>query len=178
VRLLAEWLIGNAPPSYVLPADRIELVYRTAPLHDIGKVGVPDNILLKPGKLTPEEFEVMKKHTLFGYNALNLAAAGLGTTSFLTVACEITLQHHERWDGKGYPNAVAGEKIALSARLMALADVYDALISKRCYKEPMPPDKARQIILEGRGTQFDPVITGAFEAITDRFESVAREHAD
>ena len=142
VKLLAEWLAANGSASYVLSSDRIDLVYRTAPLHDIGKVGVPDSILLKPGKLTPEEFEVMKKHTLFGYNALHLAAEGLGTTTFLTVACEITLQHHERWDGKGYPSALAGERIALSARLMALADVYDALISKRCYKEPMPPEKA------------------------------------
>lgn len=178
VRVLAEQLQRMALPEYPIDDEMADLLYRTAPLHDIGKVGVPDSILLKPGQLTPEEFSEMKKHTVYGYNALHRAAAQLGSNSFLEYAATIAHQHHERWDGKGYPQGLAGSAIALSARLMSVADVYDALISKRVYKQPIPHDKAVTIIVEGRGGQFDPMVTEAFMTRAADFDTIARDNAD
>jgi putative two-component system response regulator len=178
VRTLAQHLAANGPDGYRLSESAIDLLHRTAPLHDLGKVGTPDAILLKPGKLTVEEFEVMKKHTTYGGDALARAAGRLSTGSFLELASQIAYQHHERWDGKGYPKGLAGEAIALSARLMAIADVYDALVSKRPYKEPMTHERSREIILAGRGTQFDPIITDAFGATEKAFEEIAKRLAD
>jgi PAS domain S-box-containing protein len=157
----------------------IELLYKSAPLHDIGKVGIPDRILLKPGKLTPEEFEVMKTHTTLGRDAI-LAAEKLldEPNSFLQYAREIAHYHQEKWDGSGYPAGLKGEQIPLSARLMAVADVYDALISRRVYKPPFPHEQSVAIIREGRGSHFDPEMVDAFLAIAAEFRAIAERYAD
>jgi putative two-component system response regulator len=174
VKALAEELRLDQRFELSLSDYDIRILYRSAPLHDIGKVGVPDSILLKRGRLEPEEFEQMKRHTALGKEALESAERALGSeVEFLKAAKEIALSHHERWDGKGYPQGLAGEAIPLSARLMAVADVYDALISKRVYKEGMPHGKAVGLILEGRGSQFDPDVVEAFDTIKDEFESIA-----
>ena len=156
-----------------------DMIWKSAPLHDIGKVGIPDHILLKPGKLTTEEFEVMKRHTTMGRDAIRAAEIRVKSDgSFLRVASEIAYGHHERWDGKGYPQGIAGDAIPLSARLMALADVYDALISKRVYKPAMPQEKAVQIIREGRASHFDPEITDTFLELADEFHAIALRFSD
>ena len=157
----------------------IELLFKSAPLHDIGKVGIPDRILLKPGRLDADEFEIMKTHTTMGWDAIERAKARIGKPiRFLDVAGEIALSHQEKWDGSGYPNGLAGETIPVSARLMALADVYDALISRRVYKEPMPHDQARAIICAGRGQHFDPDIVDCFIASENEFRRIADHYAD
>lgn len=156
-----------------------DMIWKSAPLHDIGKVGIPDHILLKPGKLTTEEFGVMKRHTTLGRDAIRAAEVRVKSEgSFLRVASEIAYGHHERWDGKGYPQGLAGRAIPLSARLMALADVYDALISKRVYKAAMPQEKAVDIIREGRASHFDPEITDTFLELADEFHVIALRFSD
>ncbi|KJS77797.1 HD-GYP domain-containing protein, partial [Desulfosporosinus sp. BICA1-9] len=161
-----------------LTNDYIELLYQSAPLHDIGKVGVRDSILLKPGRLTEEEFEEMKKHTIYGGESLMVGIKELGEDSFLTLAKEIALTHHERWDGTGYPRGLSQTEIPISGRLMALSDVYDALISKRVYKNALPHDEARNIILEGRGTHFDPDIVDAFIITEVKFIKIMSRFRD
>ena len=157
----------------------IEMLYKSAPLHDIGKVGIPDHILLKPGRLTAEEFEIMKTHTTLGRDAILAAESQLDAPeSFLRHARDIAYSHQEMWDGRGYPEGLQGEAIPLSARLMAVADVYDALISRRVYKEPMSHAEAVEIIRAGRGTHFDPDLTDAFLQIADEFATIARRFAD
>ncbi|MEW6266120.1 MAG: two-component system response regulator [Thermodesulfobacteriota bacterium] len=156
----------------------IDILYKSAPLHDIGKVGVPDHILLKPGKLTDEEFAQMKKHTVYGRDAILTAERRLGNNSFLHFAREIAYTHHEKWNGTGYPEGLNGDEIPLSGRLMALADVYDALISKRTYKAPFSHEKATAIIVEGKGTHFDPDVVDAFLEVEGRFQQIALEFAD
>ena len=179
VKRLAQELRTHPKYSALLTDHYIELLYKSAPLHDIGKVGIPDQILLKPGKLTPEEFEVMKTHTTLGYEAIVRAEQTHGTSiDFLQPAKEIALSHQEKWDGSGYPQGLAGEAIPLSARLMALADVYDALISKRVYKSAMTHEEALDIIRQGRGSHFDPDVFDAFEQIEPDFRRIAREFAD
>ncbi len=176
---LAKHLAAHPKFAGELTPKNIELIYKTAPLHDIGKVGVPDRILLKPGRLTPEEFEEMKRHTLYGREALDAAAKTLGTEeTFLDTAREIAYYHHEKWDGSGYPEGIAGEKIPVSARLMAIVDVYDALISRRPYKEPMTHDQAFSIIEEGKGKHFDPDVVEAFGEIQDAVHEIAIKFAD
>lgn len=160
------------------PAD-IEMLYKSAPLHDIGKVGIPDHILLKPGKLTEAEFEIMKLHTTLGRDAIHAAEALLGTPdSFLHYANEIAYSHQEKWDGSGYPLGLVGEAIPLSARLMAVADVYDALISRRVYKPAYSHEVAVGIIREGRGRHFDPDLVDAFLELSETFRGIARRFAD
>jgi putative two-component system response regulator len=157
----------------------IESLYKSAPLHDIGKVGIPDRILLKPGRLEAEEFEVMKTHTTLGYNAIVHAEKEMEfECDFLRHAKEIAYGHQEKWDGSGYPRGLRGDAIPLSARLMAVADVYDALISRRVYKKACTHEKALEIIAEGRGRHFDPEIVDAFLGITEQFRQIARRHAD
>jgi putative two-component system response regulator len=174
VRLLAIRLAEHPRFAATLDNHYVETLARSAPLHDIGKVGIPDHILLKPGKLTAEEWEIMKTHTLLGSDAIALAERDIdASVEFLTQAKEIVRWHHERWDGKGYPDGLAGEAIPLSARLMALADVFDALISKRVYKEAIPFPEVRKIIAEERGRQFDPDITDIFLAGCEEFEAIA-----
>jgi len=162
VKVLAETLVKTGRLNEELTVENIDLMYKSAPLHDIGKVGIPDRILLKPGKLTDEEFEIMKTHAQIGGDALYATEKLLGENSFLNYAREIAISHHEKWDGTGYPMGLKGEAIPLSGRLMALADVYDALISKRVYKPAFSHDKAKNIILEGKGKHFDPSIVDAF----------------
>jgi putative two-component system response regulator len=178
VKALAERLMDNPKFSDVLNNKTIEMLYKSAPLHDIGKVGVQDSILLKPGKLTDEEFDEMKKHTTFGKDAIHAAGERLGPESFLKYAEEIAYTHQEKWDGSGYPQGLKGEEIPLSGRLMAVADVYDALISKRVYKPPFPHKKAVAIIEEGKGQHFDPDMTDAFLDLEEEFRQIAIEFAD
>ncbi|MFU8819375.1 MAG: HD-GYP domain-containing protein [Desulfurivibrio sp.] len=178
VRVLAEYLAEHEPYHPLLPPETIDLLFKSAPLHDIGKVGIPDRILLKPGKLTDEEFAIMKEHSEIGSQSLALAEERLGENSFLRLAREIALTHHEKWDGSGYPQGLRQEEIPLSGRLMALADVYDALISKRIYKPAFSHEQAREIILAGRGGHFDPAVADAFLAREKAFIDIAREYAD
>ena len=172
------WLSSLIGKTMRLPDEEIEQLEYAALLHDIGKIGIPDSILLKPGKLTPEEFAVMKTHTLLGAKAIAAAEKRLGANSFLRHAHEIALSHHEKWDGSGYPNGLAGEDIPLAGRIMAVADVYDALISHRVYKASMPHSRAVAIIQEGSGTAFDPEIVAVFLELAEEFRAVALENAD
>ncbi|MBF0186924.1 MAG: two-component system response regulator [Magnetococcales bacterium] len=179
VRLLAERLKDH--PRFLDDLDdaTIELLFKSAPLHDMGKVGVPDQILLKPGRLTDEEFAIMKTHTTLGRDAISMAESTLGAgETFLHHIREIAYSHHEKWDGSGYPEGLAGEAIPLAGRLMAVADVYDALISKRVYKPAFPHEKAVAIITEGRGSHFDPEMVDAFIDISEEFHNVAGRFAD
>jgi putative two-component system response regulator len=179
VRALAKKLQSHPIYGPLLDDATVEMLYKSAPLHDIGKVGIPDAILLKPGKLTDDEFKVMKTHTTLGRDAI-LAAEKLidAPSSFLKLAREIAHYHQEKWNGSGYPEGLRGESIPLSARLMAVADVYDALISRRVYKEPMPHDKAVAIIREGRDKHFDPHVVDAFLQIAEEFEDIASRFTD
>ena len=157
----------------------IELLYKSAPLHDIGKIGIPDSILLKPGKLTVEEFEVMKTHTTLGRKAIEDAERRLGMrVAFLSVSKEIAYSHQEKWDGSGYPQGLAGDQIPVSAHLMAVADVYDALINKRVYKAAFSHDQACSTIVKGKGTHFDPDMVDAFVSIAEDFRSIALKYPD
>jgi response regulator RpfG family c-di-GMP phosphodiesterase len=179
VRVLAEHLRDHPRFRQFLDDDTIKLLLKSAPLHDIGKIGIPDRILLKPGRFTPEEFEIMKTHTTLGRDAIAHAEQQLGMdVDFLRLAKEIAYGHQEKWDGSGYPEGLAGDAIPISARLMAVADVYDALISRRVYKEGMPHEKAVQIIVEGRGSHFDPDICDAFIALLPEFQQIAARFAD
>ena len=179
VRLLAQHLQHHPRFADFLSGRNIELLARSAPLHDIGKVGIPDAILLKPGSLGADEWRIMQTHAKLGSDAIERAEGASGDPlPFLMLAKEIAHWHHEKWDGSGYPDGLAGESIPPAARLMALADVFDALISWRVYKAPMPFDAARNIIAAGRGTHFDPDITDAFLAHFAEFVTIAERHAD
>ena len=179
VKALAEYLRGHPELGPGMTDNFIETLFKSAPLHDIGKVGIPDRILLKPGRFTPEEFEIMKTHTTLGKEAIEHAEAQLGMdVDFLRMAKEIAYGHQEKWDGSGYPRGTAGAAIPLSARLMAVADVYDALISRRVYKEGMSHEKAVSIMVDGRGSHFDPVLIDAFVEIQEQFRAIALRYAD
>lgn len=179
VKTLAEALLVESPYAGELDAATIELLYKSAPLHDIGKVGIPDEILLKPDKLTEEEFKLMKQHASMGARIIAFAERSLQSpSSFLRFAREIAHHHHENWDGSGYPLGLAGTSIPLSARLMAVADVYDALISKRCYKPAMGHDEACALIEADDGHKFDPVVMQMFRRCADRFAAIAAEFRD
>ena len=178
VRHLGDVLAASGPYAESLDEETLILIEKSAPLHDIGKVGVPDAVLLKPGKLTDEEFEIIKLHTVHGQKALETAEGGAGTTSFLRYAKEIAYGHHEKWDGSGYPRGLAKEDIPLSARLMAVADVYDALITKRVYKPAFPHQKAVAIVLDGKGSHFDPLIVDAFIEALPLFQKTAAQFSD
>jgi len=179
MKILAEHLRDHPRFRHFLDDDTIRLLFKSAPLHDIGKIGIPDRILLKPGKFTPEEFEIMKTHTTLGRDAIAHAEQQLGTSvEFLHFAKEIAYGHQEKWDGSGYPEGKAGDDIPISARLMAVADVYDALISRRVYKSGMSHEEAVRIITEGHGKHFDPDICDAFLACSDQFQVVAARFAD
>ena len=151
----------------------IELLYLSAPLHDIGKVAIPDSILLKPGKLTADEMTIMRNHTIYGEEIIKYYEKKFEGDSFLQFAREVAISHHEKWNGSGYPYGLKGEEIPISGRLMALADVYDALVSKRVYKPAFTHEKAVQIITGDRGTHFDPDVVDAFLAIQDKFEQIS-----
>lgn len=155
-----------------------ELLFKTAPLHDIGKVGIPDRILLKPGKLTPEEYAIMQSHAELGRSAIAAAERALGPSPFLRLAREIAHTHHERWDGTGYPRRLAGEEIPLAGRIMAIADVYDAIVSRRVYKPAMMHEAAVKIIEEESGSHFDPRLVAAFLTVAGEFDEIHRRFAD
>jgi putative two-component system response regulator len=179
VRLLAKQLQATGGESHRLTDADIDALAKSAPLHDIGKVAIPDHILLKPGRLTPEEWDVMRTHAREGRHALEQAELDLGApVPFLRFAKEIAERHHEHWDGTGYPDGLAGERIPLSARLMALADVFDALSCARVYKSAMPTAVARNVIVSKRGLQFDPAVVDAFVACFDAFDDIARRLRD
>ncbi|HZX27893.1 MAG TPA: two-component system response regulator [Telluria sp.] len=179
VKELAEYLREHPRFGYFLTETNIELLFKSAPLHDIGKVGIPDRILLKPGRFEPHEFEIMKTHTTLGRDAIAAAEKEMGyTVDFLKFAKEIAYSHQEKWDGSGYPEGLVGDAIPISARLMAVADVYDALISRRVYKDGMPHEAAVKIIVEGKGQHFDPDVVDAFVAIQAKFVDIARRYAD
>ena len=178
VRAIAERLRVLGKHSAILSDEYIELLFVSAPLHDIGKVGVPDIILLKPGKHTAEEFELMKRHAGYGKDIIHSTAQKIEGDNFLLIAGEIASTHHERWDGKGYPLGLAGEAIPLSGRIMAVADVYDALISRRCYKPPFPHGESMAIMRESRGTMFDPTVFDAFVSIESTILQIADRYQD
>ena len=191
VELLAKNLAEHERFREALAGSKLGMIVKAAPLHDLGKVGIPDAILLKPGRLTAEEFEIMKTHTTIGADAITKAmeqalagaddamtAQASSAFAFLNVAHEISLGHQEKWDGSGYPAGAAGDAIPVSARLMALADVFDALMSRRVYKAPMTLDQTTQIILDGRGKHFDPDVVDAYLACRDKFAEIARRFAD
>jgi len=179
VKALAEKLRDHPRFAWFLTEVNISMLFKSAPLHDIGKVGIPDRILLKPGRFEPEEFEIMKTHTTLGRDAIVHAENALGiSVDFLTFAKSIALSHQEKWNGSGYPEGLSGENIPIAARLMAVADVYDALISRRVYKEGMPHEKAVQIMVEGRGSHFDPDMLDAFLDIQEEFRGIAQRFID
>ncbi len=180
VHILAKHLSKNPKFSAQLTESSIELITKSAPLHDVGKIGIPDHILLKKGKLSDEEFKIMKTHVEIGYKAILSAEKNIGKvgSSFLSFAKQITLHHHEKYNGTGYPHALKGDEIPLSARIMALADVYDALISTRVYKKSIPHKDAVEMIKRERSSHFDPDITDAFSALEEEFEKVAQQYAN
>ncbi|KIX12661.1 HD domain-containing phosphohydrolase [Dethiosulfatarculus sandiegensis] len=181
VDTLAKRLLSNSPYTGQLDLDMIRLFFKSAPLHDIGKVGVPDAILFKPGPLTQREFAIMQGHCELGRRTLENSEKlflDKNIPSFLVHAKDIAHTHHERWDGSGYPRGLAGEEIPLSGRIMALADVYDALISKRAYKQPSTHDQAADIITQQIGSHFDPVLVEAFLAVQNEFQAIANRFAD
>jgi len=179
VRALAVSLRTHPRFSAWLTHDTIDLLAKSAPLHDIGKVAIPDHILLKPGKLTAEEWEIMKTHARRGAEAIEQAERdAVKPVAFLAIAKEIAHWHHEKWDGGGYPDGLTDDAIPISARLMALADVFDALISRRVYKPPMPYEQAREIIVSERGRHFDPNVVAAFLQVFDEFVAIAERYGD
>ncbi len=174
VVLLTQLLSENSDYKSQLTPQMINDISKFSPMHDIGKVGIPDGILLKPGKLTVEEFETMKTHAAYGADVLRTAEANIVKRgrSMFSEGIAIAIGHHEKWDGSGYPNGLSGEEIPLSARIVAVADVFDALMSNRPYKKAFSFEKSVEIIINGKGTHFDPVIVDVFEAHTDRFRKI------
>ena len=177
-RCLARHLSSQPKFSGTINDRFVQLIYDTSPLHDIGKVNIPDSVLLKPGKLTPGEFEVMKTHAQRGAETLAAAIKGYPQAGFLQMAHDIALSHHEKYDGTGYPYGLAGDQIPLCGRIMAVADVYDALRSKRVYKPAFSHKAAKTVILDGSGKHFDPDVVAAFAACESEFVSIGDQHAD
>ncbi len=179
VRLLADYLSRQPRDAGFLMPEQIDRIAKASPLHDIGKIAIPDHILLKPGRHTPEEFAIMQTHSVKGESMLlrSLHEMG-GDNAMLRFACQIARSHHERWDGGGYPDGLAGEAIPLAARLMAVADVYDALRSRRPYKKAFDHAEAVDIIVQGKGSHFDPLLVEAFLALQGVFSEIATNLAD
>lgn len=177
-RMLAEKLAEDSPYRQEITPQFIENIVLASPLHDIGKVAIPDSVLLKPGKHTPEEFEIMKTHTLVGAKTLASALAKYPQNAFIRTGLVIARSHHERWDGTGYPDGARGEEISLYARILAVADVYDATRSNRCYRPSTPHEQTCAMIVAGAGTQFDPAIVAVFEREAEEFRRVSLEMID
>ena len=175
-RLLANDLVERHPELDITTA-RAEEIARVSPLHDLGKISIPDQLLHKPGRLTDEEFSLMKKHTIFGGSIL-LDLYEENQDDYLLVAYNIAMYHHEKWDGSGYPQGLRGNEIPIEARIVALADVYDAISSKRCYKEAMDHETTKKIILDGRGSHFDPMIIDTFLRLEDIWLAIREKYAD
>ncbi|MEO5359887.1 MAG: two-component system response regulator [Nitrospirota bacterium] len=179
VAALAKHLSANPRFGWFLTSKNVITLFKIAALHDIGKVGIPDKVLLKAGKLDNDEYTIMKTHTTLGKQAIEEAEKRLGIeVEFLKYAKQIACSHHERWDGAGYPEGLSGDDIPIPARLMAVADVYDALICKRVYKTPMTHEQAKKIIVEGNSTQFDPDVVDAFIALEETFIKIAKQFTD
>jgi len=179
VRVLADKLKSHSAFAPTLTPGYIDLLCASVPMYDMGTVGIPDRILLKPGRLTPEELAIMRTHTTLGFDALVRAEKTLGQTStLLAIAKEITLSHQEKWDGQGYPQGLAGARIPVSARILAVADVYDALISNKVYKQGVEHEAAVQVIFSERATHFDPDVVDAFIEVSPEFAAIAQKYAD
>ena len=171
------WLkIPNTP--IILPPEYVDDIYQSSILHDIGKVGIPDAVLLKPDKLTDEEFDIIKRHTILGGDAIKAIESKIEGKSFLALGKEIAYNHHEKWDGSGYPRGLGGQGIPLSARIIALADVYDALTTKRFYKEAFSHERSKQMIVELKGIHFDPEIVDVFLTLENDFNRIRRENQE
>jgi len=177
-QVLAKQLQDNPNFRQQVDDEYVGLIYQTSPLHDIGKVAIPDRILLKPGRLTAEEFEIMKTHTVHGAATLDAALEEYPGTPFLEMARDIALGHHEKYDGCGYPRGLAGDDIPLCARIMAVADVYDALTSKRVYKEAYSHDRTKSMIVEEAGKHFDPAVVEAFLVHEQQFIAIREQYAE
>jgi len=176
VRALTDYLIDtNSVYAEELVKLQPDIIMKSMALHDVGKIAIPDRILLKPGKLDPQEYEIMKTHTTRGMEIIH-ELGDVNTSLYLKHCEDICYGHHERWDGKGYPRQIKGEDIPLTARLAALADVYDALVCARVYKAAMPYDEALKIIIEGKGTQFDPIIADAVVNISEKFKEISQKY--
>ena len=175
-RLLAEELAHHPAFREYLSPERVDLLSSLAPLHDIGKVGVPDQLLNKPGRLTPEEYQEMQKHPVYGLDVINKAQRDVGASEdlILSMVKDIVYTHHEWWDGKGYPRGIKGREIPIAGRLVAVVDVYDAMTAGRRYREAMPHDEAVGLIVAGKGTHFDPDVVDAFVRIAPRLASLQR----
>lgn len=178
VQIMAEELQKTEKYKTILTPEEIEVICKVAPLHDVGKIGVPDNILLKPGKLNAKEFEEIKKHTDYGKRIINTALHQVSSNYFLEKALEIVYTHQEKWNGSGYPQGLSGENIPLSGRIMAIADVYDALTSKRPYKVPVEHEKAVAIMKADSGTHFDPELIEVFLKVHERFREISMQYAE
>ncbi len=177
-KIIAEEMAKNPKYAGHITPEFIDDIYQSSILHDIGKVGIPDAVLLKPGRLSDEEFDVIKRHTNLGGDAIKAIEMQIEGQSFLALGKEIAYNHHEKWDGSGYPRGLNGKGIPLSARIIALADVYDALTTKRFYKEAYTHEKSRQIIIDLRGTHFDPEVLDVFLALADEFDRIRLENLD
>jgi response regulator RpfG family c-di-GMP phosphodiesterase len=176
--LICGYLAETEKFRNIVTVDFTQDLVRSSPLHDIGKVGIPDSILKKPGKLTVEEFEIMKTHAQIGGDTLRTVYEQYPSQSFIKCGMEIAYGHHEKWNGSGYPCGLQGESIPLAARILALVDVYDALTCRRVYKPPFPHEQAKAIIIEGHGSHFDPDIVAAFLNNEAAFHSIAEQFAD
>ena len=170
---LATAISKSDNPPQEIDALFLDNIFLTSPLHDIGKIGIPDYILLKPGRLDDEELQIMRRHSIIGFNTINEALKKYPKADYLRMSAEIAISHHERFDGTGYPNDLKGEEIPLSARIVALADVYDALVSKRIYKEAYQHGMAKKIIEKERGKGFDPMVVDAFLTCEDKFKEIS-----
>jgi response regulator RpfG family c-di-GMP phosphodiesterase len=177
-KLLAEALAKNPKYAGHITPEYVDDIYQSSILHDIGKVGIPDAVLLKPAKLSDEEFDVIKRHTTLGGDAINAIEAKIEGKSFLALGKEIAYNHHEKWDGSGYPRGLSRDDIPLSARIIALADVYDALTTRRLYKEAFSHKRSRQMIVELKGTHFDPQVVDVFLGLEDEFNRIRRENQE
>jgi len=177
-RVIAQRLLQQNGSRWDIDAEFVRLIYLTSPLHDIGKVGIPDCVLLKPGRLSDREFDIMKTHTVIGAETLDSAARQFPEVAFLRLGRDIALTHHEHFDGSGYPRGLRGEEIPLCGRIVALADVYDALTSRRVYKPAYAHDISRNMIFEQAGRQFDPAIVAAFAASEEEFVAVRERYAE
>lgn len=177
-KLIAEALANNPKYAGHITPEYVDDIYQSSILHDIGKVGIPDAVLLKPAKLSDEEFNVIKRHTTLGGDAIQAIEAKIEGKSFLALGKEIAYNHHEKWDGSGYPRGLSGEAIPLAARIIALADVYDALTTKRFYKEAYSHKRSRQIIVDLKGTHFDPEMVDVFLDLEDEFNRIRRQNME
>jgi len=177
-KIISQQLSKTEKYNKIIDGKFVDDIYAASPLHDIGKVGIPDNVLLKPGKLTPEEWDIMKKHTIIGVKTLAEVDRQHPGNNFISMGIAIAGGHHEKWDGSGYPAGLSGVDIPLAARILALGDVYDALTSKRCYKEAFSHEHSKEIIVSSKGAHFDPDVVDAFLEMEEEFKKVRSDYQD